>query len=46
MDEIIGFMCNIRFKIVAHNAMPRGIVLLIEFFLYEFGDILYKIFTF
>ena len=33
VDKVLGLMCDIRAKVPSHNAMPRGVVLLVKFFL-------------
>eukprot|EP00828_Plagiopyla_frontata_P004081 TRINITY_DN1139_c0_g2_i2.p2 TRINITY_DN1139_c0_g2~~TRINITY_DN1139_c0_g2_i2.p2 ORF type:complete len:118 (-),score=8.94 TRINITY_DN1139_c0_g2_i2:46-399(-) len=40
---MLGFMGNIRAKIPSNNAMPRGVILLIKFFLNESCNIFFNI---
>ena len=40
VDEMLGLMGDIRAEVAAHNAVPGGIVLLVELLLDVGGDIL------
>ena len=40
VDEMLGLMGHVGTEVAAHNAMPRGVVLLVELLLDEGGDIL------
>ena len=43
VDEVLGLVGHIRAEVTADNAMPGGVVLLVEFFLDESGDILLNV---
>ena len=43
IDEMLGLMGNIGSEISANNTMPGRIVLLVEFFLYISGDVLFDV---
>lgn len=38
-------MRNVRAEVTANDAVPRGVVLLVEFFLDECGDVLFDVET-
>ena len=40
VDEVLSFVCNITPKVPADNAVPRGVVLLVEFLLDEGSNVL------
>ena len=40
IDEVLGLVGHIGAEVTAHNAMPGGVVLLVEFLLDEGGDVL------
>ena len=39
VDEVLGFMCNIRAEVPADNAVPCWVVLFVEFLLDESGNV-------
>jgi hypothetical protein len=43
IDEVLGLMGHVRTEVTAHDAMPGGVVLFVEFFLDESGDILLNV---
>ena len=43
VDEMLGLVGHVRSEVAAHNAMPRGVVLLVELLLDECGDVLFNV---
>ena len=43
VDEMLGLMGHVGTEVAAHNAMPRGVVLLVELLLDECGDVLFDV---
>ena len=43
VDEVLGLVGHIGAEVTADDAMPGGVVLLVEFFLDESGDILLNV---
>lgn len=43
VDKVSSFMCHIRAKIAADNAMPGWAVFLVELLLDEGGDVLFNV---
>ena len=40
IDEVLGLMSNVGPEVASHDAVPGGVVLLVEFLLDEGGDVL------
>lgn len=40
VDEVLGLVCDVRAEVAAYDAVPRGVVLLVELLLDERSDIL------
>ena len=40
VDEMFGLVCHVATEVPSHDAMPGGVVLLVEFLLDESGNIL------
>lgn len=40
VDEVLGLVGNVGTEVTAYDAMPGGVVLLVEFLLDEGGDVL------
>ena len=43
VDEVLGFVGNVGTEVTAYDAVPCGVVLLIEFLLDEGGDVLFDV---
>ena len=43
VDEVFGFVGDVGTEVAAHNAMPGGVVLLVEFLLDEGSDVLFNV---
>ncbi len=43
VDEMLSFVGHIGAEVTAHDAMPGGVVLLVELFLDESGDVLFNV---
>ena len=43
VDEVLGLVGNVGTEVSAHDAMPGWVVLFIEFFLDESGDVLLNV---
>ena len=43
VDEVLGLMGNVGTEVSAHDAMPGWVVLFVEFFLDESGDVLLNV---
>ena len=43
VDEMLGLMGHVGTEVTAHNAVPRGVVLLVELLLDECGNVLFDV---
>jgi len=43
IDKVLSFMGNVGTEVTAHDAVPGGVVLLVEFLLDEGSDILFDV---
>ena len=43
VDEVLGLMGHVRSKVTAYNAVPSGVVLLVELFFNVGGDVLFDV---
>ena len=43
VDEVLGLVSDVGTEVAAYNAVPCGVVLFVEFFLDEGGDVLFDV---
>ena len=43
VDEVLGLVGNVRTEVTAHDAVPGGVVLLVELLLDEGSDVLFDV---
>jgi hypothetical protein len=46
VDEVLGLVGNVGAEVAAHDGVPRGVVLFVEFLLDEGGDVLLDVVLF